>query len=62
MLAIAVFLLLAGLGSYLLLKRLDKREWMWRPCRAFGLLRGRAVPDEQPHAAEQACGYGVFHL
>ena len=29
MLAIAVFLLLAGLGSYLLLKRLDKREWMW---------------------------------
>ena len=29
MLAIAVFLLLAGAGSYLLLKRLDKREWMW---------------------------------
>lgn len=29
MLAIAVFLLLAGLGSYLILKRLDKREWMW---------------------------------
>lgn len=29
MLAIAVFLLLTGLGSYLLLKRLDKREWMW---------------------------------
>lgn len=29
MLAIAVFLLLAGVGSYLILKRLDKREWMW---------------------------------
>lgn len=35
MLAIAVFLLLAGLGSYLLLKRLDKREWMWLTCRCF---------------------------
>lgn len=29
MLAVAVFLLLAGAGSYLILKRLDKREWMW---------------------------------
>lgn len=29
MLAVAAFLLLAGAGSYLILKRLDKREWMW---------------------------------
>ncbi len=26
---LSVYLVLAGLGSYLLLKRLDKREWMW---------------------------------
>lgn len=28
-LLIAAFLALSGIGSYLLLKRLDKREWMW---------------------------------
>jgi hypothetical protein len=27
--AIVLFLLLAGVGSYLILKRLDRREWMW---------------------------------
>lgn len=26
---VAAFLLLAGVGSYLLLKKLDKREWLW---------------------------------
>lgn len=27
--AVAAFLLLAGVGSYLVLKKLDKREWLW---------------------------------
>lgn len=29
MAAVLAFLLLAGAGSYLILKRLDKREWLW---------------------------------
>ena len=33
-----VYLLLAGFGSYFLLKRLDKREWMWLTVPALALV------------------------
>ena len=35
---LAVYVILAGLGSYFLLKRLDKREWMWLTVPALSIL------------------------
>ncbi len=58
---LAGYVLLAGIGSYLLLKRLDKREWMWLSiplltlvCVAglFGL--SRSLPFNKPIAATMA--------
>lgn len=52
------YVLLAGLGSYLLLKRLDKREWMWLSIPLLALLcmaglygLSRSLPFNKPIAA-----------
>ncbi len=53
-----VYLIASGLGSYLLLKRLDKREWMWltAPVLAFLCMAGlyglsQSLPFNKPAAA-----------
>lgn len=65
MLAIAVFLLLAGAGSYLLLKRLDKREWMWLTvpvlsacCVGVLLLMGSRMQLNKPAAT----AYSIYNI
>ncbi len=55
---LVIYLILAGLGSYLILKRLDKREWMWLtvPALAFVCMAGlylmsQSLPFNKPAVA-----------
>lgn len=55
---LVAYLLLSGLGSYFLLKRLDKREWMWFTVPALAMLCvaglyliGRNLPFNKPAVA-----------
>jgi hypothetical protein len=55
---LAVYLILAGAGSYFLLKRLDKREWMWLTvpvlafiCMAVLFFMSQSLPFNKPAVA-----------
>jgi hypothetical protein len=59
---LAVYLALSGVGSYFLLKRIDKREWMWLtvPVLAFICMAGlyfmsQSLPFNKPAAASITC-------
>lgn len=65
MVIIAVFLVLAGFGSYLVLKKFDKREWMWAAVPALAVVASLsmwAVSGLLPLRQPAAVSYTVVRV